>query len=62
MKPRKTGTYEKTTVGGEEVAAFIPAPLPPTKPRLAMAGSPDERLSAADQALARLELAGEMVQ
>ena len=61
MKPRKTGTYEKTTVGGEEVAAFIPAPLPPTKPRLAMVGSPDERLRAAEQALARLELAGEMV-
>ncbi len=61
MKQRKTGAYEKATVGGEEVAAFIPAPLPPTKPRLAMVGSLDERLRAAEQALARLELAGEMV-
>jgi len=27
--PRITGRYERTRVGGEEVAAFIPEPLPP---------------------------------
>src|SRR5690606_19140425 len=61
MKQRKTGTYERTTVGGEEVAAFIPAALPPTRPKLAIEGSLHERLRAAEQALVRLELAGEMV-
>ena len=61
MKHRKTGTYERTTVGGEEVAAFIPAALPPIRPKLAIEGSLDERLRAAEQALVRLELAGEMV-
>ena len=61
MKQRKTGTYERTTVGGEEVAAFIPAALPPTRPKLAIERALDERLRAAEQALVRLELAGEMV-
>lgn len=61
MKQRKTGTYERTTVGGEQVATFIPAPLPPTGPRLGIEGALDERLRAAQQALSRLELAGEMV-
>ncbi len=61
MKRRKTGTYERTTVGGEEVAAFIPVALPPTRPKLAIEGALDERLRAAEHALVRLELAGEMV-
>jgi Fic family protein len=61
MKPRKTGTYERTTVLGEEVAAFIPAPLPPVRPRLVMGGAAADRLRVAEQALARLDLAGEMV-
>jgi Fic family protein len=61
MKQRKTGTYERTTVGGEEVAAFIPAPLPPMRPRFAIEGPLVERLRAAEQALVRLELASEMV-
>lgn len=26
---RRTGRYERTIVGGEEVAAFLPDPLPP---------------------------------
>ena len=56
MKQRKTGTYERTTVGGEEVAAFIPAALPPTRPKLAIEGSLDERLRAAEQALVRLRI------
>ncbi len=61
MSPRKTGTYERTTAGGEEVAAFIPAPLPPDGPPLRLEGEVLERLRAAEQGLVRLELAGEMV-
>jgi Fic family protein len=61
MSPRKTGTYEQVAIGGEEVAAFIPAPLPPDGPSLALEGRVTERLRAAEQALVRLELASEMV-
>ena len=61
MQTRKTGHYERRTVGGEEVAAFVPAPLPPTEPGLVLEGRLGERLRAAEQALARLGLAGEMV-
>ena len=61
MGQRTTGTYRRTTVGGEEVAAFIPLPLPPTAPRLSLDDAMLERLRAAEQALTRLELAGEMV-
>jgi Fic family protein len=61
MISRKTGTYERATVGGEEIAAFVPAPLPPNEPPLAVEGAVLERLRAAEQALIRLELAGEMV-
>lgn len=61
MKQRKTGTYRQSFAAGEEVAAFVPAPLPPTSPRLALGGALHERLRAAEQALVRLELAGEMV-
>ena len=61
MSPRKTGTYERTTAGGEEVVAFVPAPLPPDGPPLVLEGPVSERLRAAEQALVRLELAGEMV-
>jgi len=58
---RETGSYETTTVAGEEVAAFIPAPLPPDGPPLALEGGVLERLQSAEQALARLDLAGKMV-
>jgi len=61
MMQRKTGTYERTTVAGEEVSAFIPAPLPPSRPRLVIEGLLEDRLRVAEQALAGLELAGEMV-
>lgn len=61
MSQRKTGTYERTTAGGEEVNAFVPAPLPPEGPPLTLTGAVSDRLRAAEQALARLELAGEMV-
>ena len=32
MPTRATGRYERTTVGGEEVAAFVPHALPPADP------------------------------
>lgn len=58
--PRITGRYEITVAGGESVRAFVPDRLPPTKPPLDLARL-DERLRAADRALARLEVAGAMV-
>lgn len=61
MPHRVTGRYERSTVGGEEVACFVPSPLPPADPPLAVEGALAERLRAAEQALARLDLAGEMV-
>jgi Fic family protein len=60
MPPRITGRYDRTTTGGEEVAAFIPHPLPPSPP-LVLDARLAARLHAAEQALVRLELAGEMV-
>lgn len=61
MPRRATGRYERTTVGGEEVAAFIPHALPPSDPPVVVDAALAERLRAAEQALVRLELAGEMV-
>ena len=48
-------------MGGEEVAAFIPHPLPPAAPPLKLGAAVTGRLRVAEQALVRLELAGEMV-
>jgi len=59
--PRSTGHYETTSVAGENVQAFIPKPLPPVRPILAMSGSLGERLGAAESALSRLAAAGRMV-
>jgi Fic family protein len=61
MPKRTTGRYERTTVGGEEVAAFVPDALPPADPPLDMDAARTERLRAAEHALVRLELTGEMV-
>jgi Fic family protein len=61
MTRRTTGRYERTAVGGEEIAAFVPLPLPPSAPSLAIEGKLAERLRQAERALARLDLAGEMV-
>jgi Fic family protein len=61
MTTRSTGRFERTRYGGEEVAAFIPFPLPPAEPAIAIEGTLAERLGAASQALVRLDLAGEMV-
>jgi Fic family protein len=61
MPKRTTGRYERTAVGGEEVAAFVPKALPPADPPVVVDAALAERLRAAEQALVRLELAGEMV-
>jgi hypothetical protein len=58
---RATGRYERTSFAGEEVAAFIPLPLPPADPPLALDEEAFELLRRAEHGLARLELAGEMV-
>ncbi|MCP4677008.1 MAG: Fic family protein [Deltaproteobacteria bacterium] len=58
---RTTGTYDRTAVAGEEVAAFVPYPLPPRNPALNMDDENLHLLQAAEEALSRLELAGEMV-
>lgn len=58
---RKTGSYEITTVAGEKVKAFIPRALPPADPAFRMNETLTALVSAAEQALKRLELAGEMV-
>lgn len=56
---RETGHYERAILGGEEVAAFVPAPLPPADPPLAIEGALRERLEKAEAALARLAIAGD---
>lgn len=61
MIKRTTGRYERTTAGGEEVLSFIPHPLPPAQPPLMLDAQLAERVRLAEQALVRLELAGEMV-
>jgi Fic family protein len=60
MSKVTTGTYIETTVAGETVRAFVPNPLPPklTKKDLA---SLQEPIRAAEAALERLRLAGEMI-
>ncbi|WP_225767749.1 Fic family protein [Inquilinus sp. Marseille-Q2685] len=61
MPKRATGRYESVAAGGEAVDAFIPFDLPPTRPALAINGTLERRLREAEQALLRLDLAGEMV-
>lgn len=61
MPARVTGTYETTTVAGEHVEAFLPAPLPPGAPPLDLSGRLSEVLTAADRAIARLDVAGALV-
>src|SRR5450755_2901518 len=61
MPKRATGRYERSTVAGEEVAAFIPHGLPPADPPIVVDAALAERLRAAEQGLVRLEVAGEMV-
>ena len=59
--PRQTGRYQVTNVHGEPVRAFIPQPLPPTGPPLAVEGEIATLHCAAQAALARLSVASAMV-
>jgi Fic family protein len=54
MKRGESGRYEVTTVGGESVRAFVPAPLPAV-PALALDGHLQQSLEAAVLALGRLD-------
>src|SRR5438552_15736995 len=52
---------KRTTAGGEKVDAFVPFDLPPARPALVIDAKLERRLGQAEQALIRLDLAGEMV-
>ena len=54
MRRGETGSYEETSIGGERVRAFVPAPLPP-KPVLVLDGSLQQGLESAVLALGRLD-------
>lgn len=58
---RLTGRYEGSIVGGEAVQAFVPHPLPVTSPPVRIEAALARRLSAAEEALRRLDLAAGMV-
>lgn len=54
MQRGVTGRYEVTSVGGEKVSAFVPAPLPPVPP-LAIDGILQQALESAVLAVGRLD-------
>lgn len=58
---RVTGRNLARNIGGEEVATFVPSPLPPREPSLEMDTKRSALLARAQQSLTRLEIAGEMV-
>jgi Fic family protein len=60
-KMRATGQTLKRIVAGEEIATFVPYALPPRNPGLNVDGELAAPVRRAEQALARLEVAGEMV-
>ena len=54
MQRGEIGRYETTNVGGEQVRAFVPVPLPPN-PALALEDSLQQQLEAASLAVGRLD-------
>ena len=58
---RETGTYRTNTTHGETVKAFVPHPLPPVGPPLAIEGDLADRHAAAVAAIRLLRVAGAMV-
>ncbi len=58
---RQTGEYERSSVAGEEVKAFIPYRLPPTDPPLQLDGELGMLLARAEEKLRLLDLAGDLV-
>ena len=59
--PRQTGRYRLTATLGEQVRAFVPYPLPPADPPLAMDATATKLHADALAALSRLAVAGVMV-
>jgi hypothetical protein len=57
---RVTGIFERSTVAGESVEAFIPHPLPPRDPPLDLGGALGSLLDRANESLRLLELAGDL--
>lgn len=58
---RSTGSYERSTIAGEDVNAFVPYPLPPREPPLRLDGELDPLLKRATESLRLLDLAGDLV-
>jgi len=58
---RRTGTYHVTTFAGDEVRAFMPAPLPPADPALTIDGALELAHGRALAAIDRLNVAAAMV-
>jgi len=58
---RKTEEYERSTVAGEEVSAFIPYPLPPRDPPIDLDGELGPLLARAREQVRLLDLAGDLV-
>lgn len=56
---RSTGTYRISRSGDEEVRAFVPAPLPPRDPPLAMDDAARAALGRAEAAVAKLTVAAD---
>lgn len=61
MTKRATGTHRVASAGGEEVRAFVPLPLPPRDPDLAIQDELANRLAQAMASVGRLAVAGMMV-
>ncbi|MCB9628185.1 MAG: Fic family protein [Sandaracinaceae bacterium] len=58
---RHTGEYERSSVAGEEVRAFVPFPLPPRDPPLNLDGQLAPLLAHATEQVRLLDLAGDLV-
>ena len=58
---RKTGEYERSSVAGEEVKAFVPFPLPPRDPPLDLGGELASLLAHAREQVRLLDVAGDLV-
>jgi Fic family protein len=58
---RTTGTYRVTQCADEQVRAFVPSPLPPSAPLLALDDQARQALSDAMAALGRLAVAADML-
>lgn len=59
--PRKTGTFQSSTIRDQSVLAFVPHPLPPSEPALTLSPELKALLAQAESAIAQLRIAGSMV-